>query len=122
VTDNLPFPGDGDAYEGIHGWFAWLETRTYRMHIRIFLARFRSYVPCTGCHGGRLKAEALLTRIRGKDITQISAMSVGDTSTFFRDLTEAYHHDPVISLLLGEIVSRLQYLSEQTPSITHADR
>jgi hypothetical protein len=50
-------------------------------------------------------------------------MSVGDTSTFFRDLTEAYHHhDPAISLLLGEIVSRLQYLYEQTPSIAHADR
>ena len=102
--------GDGGEYEGIRGWFAWLETRTYRMHIRIFLARFRSYVTCAGCHGGRLKAEALLTRIRGKDITQIYAMSVGDTYTFFRDLTEAYRHDQAISLLLGEIVSRLQYM------------
>ena len=104
------FDGDGGEYEGIRGWFAWLETRTYRMHIRIFLARFRSYVTCAGCQGGRLKAEALLTRIRDKDITQIYAMSVGDTYTFFRDLTEAYRHDPAISLLLGEIVSRLQYL------------
>ena len=102
--------GDGGEYEGIRGWFAWLETRTYRMHIRIFLARYRSYVTCAGCHGGRLKAEALLTRIRGKDITQIYAMSVGDTYTFFRDLTEAYRHDQAISLLLGEIVSRLQYM------------
>ena len=104
------FDGDGGEYEGIRGWFAWLETRTYRMHIRIFLARFRSYVTCSGCHGGRLKAEALLTRIRGQDITQIYAMSVGDTYAFFRDLAEAYRHDPAISLLLGEIVSRLQYL------------
>jgi excinuclease ABC subunit A len=102
--------GDGGEYEGIRGWFAWLETRTYRMHIRIFLARYRSYVPCSGCHGGRLKAEALLTRILGKDITQIYAMSVGATYTFFRDLSEAYRHDQAISLLLGEIVSRLQYL------------
>jgi len=104
------FDGDGGEYEGIRGWFAWLETRTYRMHIRIFLAKYRSYVTCAGCHGGRLKAEALLTRIRSKDITQIYAMSVGDTYTFFRDLTEAYRHDPAISLLLGEIVSRLQYM------------
>jgi excinuclease ABC subunit A len=57
-----------------------------------------------------LKAEALLTRIRGQDITQIYAMSVGDTYAFFRDLAEAYRHDPAISLLLGEIVNRLQYL------------
>jgi excinuclease ABC subunit A len=104
------FDGDGGEYEGIRGWFAWLETRTYRMHIRIFLARFRSYVTCIGCHGGRLKAEALLTRIRGKDITRIYAMSVGDTYGFFRDLAEAYRQDPAISLLLGEIVSRLQYM------------
>jgi excinuclease ABC subunit A len=102
--------GDGGEYEGIRGWFAWLETRTYRMHIRIFLARYRSYVICAGCHGGRLKAEALLTRIRGKDITQIYAMSVGVTYAFFRDLSEAYRHDQAISLLLGEIVSRLHYL------------
>ena len=102
--------GDGGEYEGIRGWFAWLETRTYRMHIRIFLARYRSYVTCAGCHGGRLKAEALLTRICGQDITQIYAMSVGATYTFFRDLSEAYRHDQAISLLLGEIVSRLQYL------------
>ncbi|MBM3226038.1 MAG: excinuclease ABC subunit A, partial [Candidatus Tectomicrobia bacterium] len=71
--------GDGGDYEGIRGWFAWLETRTYRMHVRIFLARYRSYVPCTSCQGGRLKAEALCTRVGGKDITQIYAMPVGDT-------------------------------------------
>jgi excinuclease ABC subunit A len=104
------YNGDGGEYEGIRGWFAWLETRTYRMHIRIFLARYRSYVTCAGCHGGRLKTEALLTRIQGKDITQIYAMSVGETYTFFRDLTEAYRHNQAISLLLGEIVSRLQYM------------
>jgi excinuclease ABC subunit A len=102
--------GDGGEYEGIRGWFAWLETRTYRMHVRIFLARYRSYIPCTACHGGRLKAEALLTRIRDKDITQLYAMPVGETYTFCRDLAEAYRHDPAISLLLGEIVSRLRYL------------
>jgi excinuclease ABC subunit A len=104
------YDGDGGEYEGIRGWFAWLETRTYRMHVRIFLARYRSYVTCAGCHGGRLKAEALLTRIRGMDITQLYAMSVGDAYTFFRDLAEAYRHDQAISLLLGEIVSRLQYM------------
>ena len=70
--------GDGGKYEGIRGWFAWLETRTYRMHIRIFLARYRSYVTCTACHGSRLRAEALLTRIRGKDIAQVYALAVGE--------------------------------------------
>src|SRR5215471_18097794 len=102
--------GDGGQYEGIRGWFAWLETRTYRMHIRIFLAKYRSYVTCTACHGSRLRAEALLTRIRDKDIAQVYALSVGAVYRFFRDLVETYRHDRAISLLLGEIVSRLQYL------------
>lgn len=102
--------GDGGEYEGIRGWFQWLETRTYRMHVRIFLAKYRSYVTCTACHGGRLKAEALWTRIQGKDITQVYAMAVGEAYGFFRALAERYAHDRAISMLLGEIVSRLQYL------------
>ena len=104
--------GDGGEYEGIRGWFAWLETRTYRMHVRIFLARYRSYVTCATCHGGRLKAEALLTRIRDKDMTQVCAMPVGEAYAFCRELAEAYRHDPAMTLLLGEIVSRLHYLVE----------
>src|SRR5215475_12191983 len=67
------YDGDGSDYEGIRGWFAWLETRTYRMHIRIFLAKYRSYVTCTGCHGGRLKAEALLTRtLSGGEVQRVN--------------------------------------------------
>ena len=108
-SEQALFDGDGGEYEGIRGWFAWLETHVSHAH-----PHFPGPVPqlctCIGCHGGRLKAEALLTRIRGQDITQIYAMSVGDTYAFFRDLAEAYRHDPAISLLLGEIVNRLQYL------------
>ncbi|MGE3541329.1 MAG: excinuclease ABC subunit UvrA [Candidatus Tectimicrobiota bacterium] len=103
--------GDGsEEYEGIRGWFRWLETRTYRMHIRIFLAKYRSYITCTACHGGRLKAEALLTRLRGYTIPQVYAMAVGEAYSFFRDLADTYRQDRAMALLLGEIVSRLRYL------------
>jgi excinuclease ABC subunit A len=97
-------------FEGIRDWFRWLETRTYRMHVRIFLARYRSYVTCTACHGTRLKAEALLTRIRSKHVAEVYAMPVGETCAFFRELAAAYRHDRAIDLLLSEICSRLQYL------------
>ena len=101
--------GHGEFY-GLRGWFAWLETRTYRMHVRIFLARYRSYVTCTACQGTRLQPEALLTRIRGRTIAQIYALSVGACADFFEELAESAPHDEAITLLLGEIRSRLRYL------------
>ena len=101
--------GHGEFY-GLRGWFAWLETRTYRMHVRIFLARYRSYVTCTACQGTRLQPEALLTRIRGRTIAQIYALSVGACADFFEELADSAPHDEAITLLLGEIRSRLGYL------------
>jgi excinuclease ABC subunit A len=101
--------GHADFY-GIRGWFRWLETKTYRMHVRIFLAKYRSYVTCTTCNGSRLKAEALLTRIRDQHIAQVYAMSVGAAYTFFSALAQDGQTDRAIDLLLGEINSRLRYL------------
>ena len=97
-------------FEGIRGWFRWLETKTYRMHIRIFLAKYRSYVPCASCQGTRLKLESLLTRIDGKDIAQIYATSVGENEHFFRHLAEQHAGDRAMDLILGEICGRLKYL------------
>ena len=101
--------GHGEFF-GLRGWFAWLETRTYRMHVRIFLARYRSYVTCTDCRGTRLKPEALLTRIRGRTISDVYALSVGACADFFEELAASAPHDEAITLLLGEIRSRLGYL------------
>ena len=101
--------GHGEFF-GLRGWFAWLETRTYRMHVRIFLARYRSYITCSTCHGTRLQPEALLTRIRGYAISDVYALSVGSCADFFEELAESAHHDEAITLLLGEIRSRLGYL------------
>ncbi len=101
--------GHGEFY-GLRGWFAWLETRTYRMHVRIFLARYRSYVTCAACGGTRLQPEALLTRIRGRTISDVYALSVGACADFFEELADSSPHDEAITLLLGEIRSRLGYL------------
>ncbi|MGQ4810067.1 UvrABC system protein A [Candidatus Entotheonellaceae bacterium PAL068K] len=98
------------GFYGIRGWFRWLETKTYRMHVRIFLARYRSYITCAVCQGSRLQAEALWTRIRGKHIAEAYAMPIAETSTFCDTLAEDYRHDRAIDLLLGEICSRLRYL------------
>ncbi|MBS0581359.1 MAG: excinuclease ABC subunit UvrA [Proteobacteria bacterium] len=54
------------VWYGVKRFFAWLETRAYKMHVRVLLSRYRAYTPCTACAGARLKSEALLWRIGSK--------------------------------------------------------
>ena len=61
-------------FGGLDGFFAWLERRKYKMHIRVFLSRWRSYRPCPACGGTRLRPEALAARVGGKNIAEITAM------------------------------------------------
>jgi len=105
----LVVDGDGD-YKGIRGWFRRLERKSYRMHVRVMLARYRAYLTCPDCSGSRLKPDALHYRIDGKDIAQVNAMSVGAAAQFFNDLKPAGALDQVASLILDEIRRRLNYL------------
>ena len=106
VTD-----GDGD-YKGIRGWFRRLERRSYRMHVRVMLARYRAYLVCPDCQGNRLKPDALHYRIQGKDIGQVNAMSVGEAHRFFAELKPMGVLDQVARLILEEIRRRLGYLRD----------
>src|SRR5262249_31407023 len=58
----------GGKYPGVRAWFKWLETRTYKMHVRVFLARYREYVPCADCSGARLGKTSLRYRVGGKHL------------------------------------------------------
>ena len=62
--------GDGD-FHGIAAWFRWLEGRTYKMHVRVLLSRYRSYRTCPACDGAALKPEALDFRIGGRTIADV---------------------------------------------------
>ena len=104
------FDGDEEFY-GVRGFFRWLETKRYKLHVRVFLARYRSYIPCQDCGGARLKDEALLWSIKGKNIAEIYAMSIGDAHAFFQALC-ALPGDEATELLLQEINGRMQYLME----------
>ena len=105
----LVIDGDGE-YRGIRGWFRRLERRSYRMHVRVLLARYRAYLICPECNGSRLKADALNYRIDGKDIAQVNAMNVGVAHEFFTELRPAGALDQVSSLILDEIRRRTGYL------------
>ena len=106
---SLVVEGDGE-YKGIRGWFRRLERKSYRMHVRVLLARYRAYLICPDCQGSRLKADGLYYRIAGKDIAQVNAMSVAEAHEFFQVLKPAGAMDQVAGLILDEIRRRLSYL------------
>lgn len=97
-------------FGGLKGFFAWLERRKYKMHIRVFLSRWRSYRPCPTCAGSRLRPEALATRIGGKNIAEVSAMKVCDAARFFRDLELTDWQRQVGRMMLEQVRARLGFL------------
>jgi excinuclease ABC subunit A len=101
--------GDG-AFKGIRGWFRRLEQKSYRMHVRVLLSRYRCYLLCPDCQGSRVKPGALNYLIDGKNIAEVSAMSVGAAHGFFNQLKPAGSLDQVAALILEEIRRRLGYL------------
>src|SRR5262245_31574774 len=85
---DLVLEGDGRGqYPGVRGWFRWLEGRTYRMHVRVFLSRFRSYRECPACGGARVKPEALDFRVGGKTIADVARLPIGEAARFFEELS-----------------------------------
>ncbi len=101
--------GEGQ-FKGIRGWFQRLERKSYRMHVRVFLSRYRAYLVCPECGGSRLKPDALNFRVAGKTVAEIAAMSVGEARRFFESLHLATQSDPVARMILDEIRRRLAYL------------
>jgi excinuclease ABC subunit A len=97
-------------YYGIMGFFEWLETRTYRMHVRVFLSRYRAYVPCKACGGTRYQPATALYRLRGVTIGELSSWSIERCSAFFGESWPELDQDPAAALLVNEIRSRLEFL------------
>ncbi|MET0794333.1 MAG: excinuclease ABC subunit UvrA [Polyangiaceae bacterium] len=72
--------GDGDwskgTFPGVIGWFKWLETKTYKMHVRVLLARYRSYDQCHACHGKRLNPTSLSYRVAGISLADFHGLEI----------------------------------------------
>lgn len=100
-----------EGYYGIRGFFKWLETKTYKMPVRVFLSRYRSYDACPDCGGTRFKAETLLYRLADCTIAQIYAMDVTAAAAFFDDL-QLPEGDEAGHLILEEVSNRLKYLRD----------
>ncbi len=104
----------GDWY-GVKGFFDWMETKAYKMHVRVFLSRYRSYTTCGACRGKRLQPESLCFKIEGKTLPDIWSLPISDLVPWFSNLKSQISNrpsDPTLELVLTEISSRLHYLSE----------
>ncbi|MBL0712110.1 MAG: excinuclease ABC subunit UvrA, partial [Desulfosarcina sp.] len=103
---------DGTSdYYGVRGFFQWLETRSYKMHVRVFLSRYRSYDVCPDCRGTRFKPETLLYRLKGCDIARIYALNIDAAMAFFDGLADTVRNE-ADRLVLDEVRGRLRYLQD----------
>lgn len=129
------------AWYGVRGYFRWLETKTYKMHVRVLLSKYRAYVTCPACHGTRFRPETLLYRLTVRDPRPTSSQDQSRSSPHAPDGTGALpglsladfyalpvqealplmeqavrshrgrKHDP-LTIALEEVVARLRYLEE----------
>ena len=104
--------GDGAGYAGVRGFFASLERKKYKMHVRVFLSRYRGYATCPGCDGARLRPEARGVQVAGRTIAEVCALTVGEAAVFFDGLALSDGERDVADRLVREIRRRLSFLRD----------
>ncbi len=109
----------GGRYPGVRAWFAWLEGRTYKMHVRVLLSRFRSYETCVDCGGARLNATALAYQVGGAHLAEWHALELGEAHAKLAALST---HTGQGKLAATELLSRLGFLEEVGLSYLTLDR
>jgi excinuclease ABC subunit A len=109
----LVLEGDPENdFDGVKGFFAWLERKKYKLHVRVFLSRYRGYATCPECGGTRLRAEARAVRIAERPITEVCKLTVKEACLFFAGLQLTETQKIVADKIFEEIRSRLQFLDE----------
>jgi len=103
--------GEGD-FLGVRGFFQYLERKKYKLHIRVFLSRYRGYSTCPECHGSRLRLEARQVKIGGRNLCDICGMTVEDVAKFFAGVQLSAQEADIGERLLQEIRERLRFLND----------
>ncbi len=98
--------------EGVRRFFARLEQKKYKMHVRVFLSRYRGYGQCPECRGARLRPEALQVRVGGKNIAEVVALSLEQAQPFFDGLQLTPEETAIADKVLQEIRQRTLFLND----------
>ncbi len=104
--------GDGASFEGVKGFFRWLERKKYKVHVRVFLSRYRGYLTCPDCQGARLRREARDVRVGDRTIDAICTLTVRDADRFFGELELSEKDAAIAEKVLREIRKRLGFLRD----------
>jgi excinuclease ABC subunit A len=97
---------------GVRGFFDWLETKKYKLHVRVFLSKYRGYTLCPDCGGGRLRQEARDVKVGGATLPDVCALSIKDAAVFFDSLKLSTEQSAISERILFEIRRRLRFLVE----------
>ena len=96
----------------VREFFGYLETKKYKLHVRVFLSRYRGYARCPECHGQRLRKEALYVRVNDKTIAQSVMLNIAEAAQFFSHLTLSTEEIAIAEKVLVEIRQRLTFLND----------
>jgi excinuclease ABC subunit A len=101
-----------DSYPGIQGFFRALERKKYKLHVRVFLSKYRGYALCPDCRGQRLRAEARAVLINNQNICETSALTIADAQTFFDNLQLSPAQLEIAGKILEEVRQRIHFLHQ----------
>ncbi|MGA2433849.1 MAG: excinuclease ABC subunit A, partial [Bryobacteraceae bacterium] len=100
------------AADAVRTFFDFLETKKYKLHVRVFLSRYRGYAECPVCQGARLRKEALYVRVGGLDLAAVARMNIGAANAFFASLDLTPEERGIADKILLEIRQRLRFLND----------
>jgi excinuclease ABC subunit A len=102
----------GQGFPGIRGFFAALEHKKYKLHVRVFLSKYRGYATCPDCRGQRLRAEARAVLLNDKNICEVSALTVTGARDFFDSLQLSPSQTEIAGKIFEEVRQRIYFLDQ----------
>ncbi|MFN0032968.1 MAG: excinuclease ABC subunit UvrA [Flavobacteriales bacterium] len=101
-----------EHFSGLHKFFKFLESESYKIQYRVMLSRYRGKTRCPECKGTRLRSDANYVRVGGKNISELVTISIGECVNFFEELKLTAHDQQIAHRILTEIRNRLKYLTD----------
>jgi Excinuclease ATPase subunit len=99
-------------WSGVRGFFEWMETKKYKLHVRVFLSKYRGYTLCPDCNGGRLRQEARDVKVGTRTLPEVCGLSIKDADEFFGALKLSSEQAAIAERILFEVQRRLRFLVE----------